>query len=115
MKKQGGKCMIALVVLLAAQGTLGNLEAANWDCATPLIQKNYRQSFSAVALARRIADECSSPFVPFAAIPNDSAQHVSSLRSLEETYYLSSKDIFERQVQGEIESMRVRDAIKLRR
>lgn len=38
------------------------VEPANWECADPLISRNFGQSVQAEDLALRIADECARPY-----------------------------------------------------
>lgn len=79
-------------------------EVANWACADPLVERNYRRNIDAEQLALRIADECARPFA---------GHRHQSTASMEETTYLYRLGAFRLEIQGKIETARRRAAIPL--
>ena len=100
--------MIALLIAAAMQSSgLGSpTEAADWPCATPLIEKNYKQPIKAEELARRIADECVRPY-------KSSATDV--IGQLDRTTYGYKAATFILEIQEAIQRARRKDAIILKR
>jgi len=94
--------LTALIFLLGS--TASNLRPANWECATPLIQKNYHQPYDSNLLARRIADECANEF---------HSDETGSLRDAEARLYGTMRTKFQLDIQNEIIGLRIRDQIKL--
>lgn len=61
---------LALVAFVAqAWMPAPDIEPADWECATPLIEKNALREIDAQSLAARISDECQRAFVRVAGEP----------------------------------------------
>ena len=82
-------------------------EPSNWECATPLIQKNYDQPYKVAVLAARIADECATPYSSDIVVPN--------LEALEHGLYDAKLALFRQAIESRINALRLRDRVPLKR
>ena len=96
---------LLIAALLTIQAGPEDSVAANWECATPLIEKNYRQQFNSEKLAARIADECTKPFL--------SNETDGLLQQLAKNLYLQQQLNFQLEIKAEIERRRRHEEIKL--
>ena len=87
------------------------VEPANWECADPLISRNFGQSVDSRDLALRIADECARPYRARAV--SDPASRL--FKQQEKTVYSYQLQTFQSEVEIEIQQARRRAAIHLNR
>jgi len=102
-----------LFIALFQSGSASLLEmpsAADWNCATPLIQKNYAQAVDSRQLALRIVDECARPFRPI-----DPANAEATYEAARRQAYSYSLQTFTSEVELSILKARRSEAIRLRR
>ena len=105
---------IAVAVLMQAAPTAEGPDPSDWNCAQPLIERNYRHPAKAVELAHRIADECVRPYAPRRwAIEEASPEAGEIFESGDRTLYATRLGIFVLQIEGRILQARRRDAISL--
>lgn len=109
------------LALLAAPEAMASNGAANWECADPLIQKNYMQVVPAKQLALRIADECSIPYRPGPPLAGGQVpfsneelfkRHTEHYRKME---YSADYSLFLSIIEERILKARRRDEIPLKR
>jgi hypothetical protein len=102
--------VIVVALLLAQAAPEKGLEAANWSCALPLIEKNARRVIDARQLAWRIADECALPY----ELPADRAKY-PVMKAQAEALYQARLNLFAAQIQAEILKVRRKATIPLAR
>lgn len=102
--------MIWLAFAVAVAPPAGH-KPADWNCAEPLVRKNYQQRIDSRQLALRIADECARPFMH--SEPGASRSDV--LRRLEEAVYEGELNLFIGEIQSAINKRRRADTIPLKR
>ena len=104
-----------LLAAIAALGVQATAEAdqpvdpADWECAQPLIDRNFRRDIDAEQLALRIADECTRPFEPRQI--NDEADRV--FEGMARTTYRYQTSTFKLDIEQRIQQARRRVAIPL--
>jgi hypothetical protein len=97
--------MISLLMLLGVTATgADEVTPENWDCATPLIEKDYKQAFPVMELADRIADECAHPF--------KSEETNQSRLEIQRTVYRGRRTIFVDDIAGQVLSRLQKDAVR---
>ena len=101
---------LGIALLMQASALLTTPDAANWSCATPLVEKNYRQPVDSKQLALRIADECAVSYRPIDPATPD--HPVEGTRKLSHTYSLQR---FTAEIETAILKSRRRDAIQLKK
>lgn len=84
-------------------------QPGNWECAQPLIQRNFRQQVDSEQLALRIADECTRPYRP-RPIRNEADPIFESRERLSYTYRAQT---FRYEIEAAIQQARRREAITL--
>ena len=90
-------------------------DPADWSCADPIIQRNYRSRddrgiiYPASELGARIADECARPYSP-RPIREDVDRN---FETLERTTYGYQRQSFLYEIIAKIEQARRRDRIRL--
>lgn len=99
---------VAIAALALSQA--GDNEAADWECATPLIERNYSQPFDSGDLAARIHDECVRPLVR--TTPEGDAY--IGLAMTERSIHSANSTLFLQRIEGEILRLRRYDRIELR-
>jgi hypothetical protein len=89
---------------------------ADWQCAQPLINRNYARSVDARELALRIAEECARPYsaLPRRSVaPGGSEQAESIFGSQDRAIYRDRLTIFVSEIEDRIDRARRRDALPL--
>ena len=85
------------------------IDPANWECARPIIQRNFNRDIAADQLALRIADECTRPYVA-RPIRSDIDQTFESQDRLTYTY---RQQTFVLEIEARIQQARRLAALKL--
>lgn len=103
--------LLTLGMLFAMQGGVSddNNPAADWACATPYIERNYRQKVDPRQLALRITDECAVPYR--ASLATSKADE--TIQMLEQRTHMTNREIFALDIERRIQVLRRKDAIKL--
>lgn len=112
-----GFALVLATSLIAAQsGEMDRSVAADWACATPLIERNYRRTMPlaerfvlATDLADRIADECTRPYSP-GPIATETDRY---FEQSERTIYGYNRTAFRREILVRIEAAVRRARIEL--
>lgn len=98
---------LALLLQASSSSASATSEAEDWACATPLIEKNFMQPVKADELARRIADECTRPYIAASSQP--------VIEGNERLLYSYKVQIFTLDIEARIAQARRKDAIVLKR
>lgn len=94
--------MIGLLMLLGMAATDAyEVAPENWACATPLIEKDYKQDVPAGTLADTIADKCANAFK---SDKKDQAQ-----LEIERTVYRGARSVFVDDIGAQILNRRLQE------
>lgn len=104
--------MVQAILMVASVIAAPASAVADWECALPLIEKNYREPYPSEVLALRIRDECARPYAPPAPV---TPRAYELLESTARTTYTVERRTFGYEIESEILKARRKDLVPLKR